>query len=74
MGARYRGDSYADTDNRVINPAHTLLDAALWYRQPSWTARLNISNLADKDHVSSYAWGYYWGPRRTVNLSLDFRF
>ena len=75
LGARYRGDSYADSANTVINPAHTLFDAALWYKRDAWTTRLNISNLTDKDYISSYAWSAAWqGSRRTVNLSVNYRF
>ena len=74
IGARYRGDSYADPDNTIINPAHTLLDATVAYHGQSWQANLNVSNLTDKDYAASYAWGYYRGPRRTVKLSLSYNF
>lgn len=74
LGARYRGDSYASNNNKIINPAYTLLDAALWYSHQQWTARLNVSNLADKEYASNLGWGYQPGSRRTVNLDVSYKF
>lgn len=74
LGIRHRGGSFADSANTVKNPAHTLLDAALWYRQRNWEARFNVSNLTNKDYASTYAYGYYWGPKRAASLDVSYRF
>ena len=73
VGARYKGKDFADESNTVVNAGHTLLDAALWYKQGPWHARLNVSNLANRDYITNIAWGSP-AQKRKINLNIDYKF
>ena len=74
MGVRHVGKRYADSENLVTIPSHTLMDVAIRYDAKQWSTVLNINNALNKDYVGSFAYGYYPGVRRTVNLSTTYRF
>lgn len=78
-GARYMGQTYGDTANKLDIPSFTLFDAAIRYdfekadpQLKGLQASVNVSNLFDKKYVSSCiaATGCYWGEGRTVYGTL----
>ncbi|WP_149538022.1 TonB-dependent siderophore receptor [Siccirubricoccus phaeus] len=82
-GVRYVGKSWGDSANTFRVPDYTLVDLMARYdlgqlsRTLEGTSlQVNVSNLFDKDYVSSclsYAWCWY-GYRRTVLATLRHRF
>ena len=59
-------------------PAYTVVDAFASYRfNPNLEARLNVSNVGDKDYyLAVYRGGFflYRGDKRAVRLSLNYDF
>lgn len=74
-GARYVGESYADTANTLVVPAYTLFDAAVHYEVGGWRAAINIANIADKTYVASCASpdACYYGERFRATASLGYK-
>lgn len=52
-GVRYLGSSWADNQNTLKVPAATLVDAKIGYERENWGVELNVTNLFDKEYVSS---------------------
>lgn len=78
-GVRYNGESYGDSANVYQIPSYTLWDAAIRYdlgqAGPAATQlALNVSNLADKQFVSTCGGvsSCYFGTGRTVNATVRF--
>ncbi|MEY2879566.1 MAG: putative TonB-dependent receptor BfrD precursor, partial [Verrucomicrobiota bacterium] len=54
LGAIYRGEIFASTDNTVLLPGFARLDAALFLRlSPRLRAQLNIENLLDRAYFAT---------------------
>lgn len=84
VGVRYFGAAYGDLANVIELPSYTLADAALRYDlghlDPALrglSLGLHASNLFDKTYVSSCFslsnGNCYFGNRRTVNATLQYR-
>ncbi|MCS2607959.1 TonB-dependent siderophore receptor [Halomonas dongshanensis] len=81
LGVRYYADIAADRANTETVPDYTLVDATLGYDMGQLgltgvEARLNVSNLLDKEYVAScnsleYC---YFGAERGVTASVHYRF
>lgn len=72
-GLRWVGSSWADNENTLKVPSHTLVDLGVnWRFAEDWQANLAVSNLLDKDYVSSCQTGYwcYYGEGRKASLTL----
>lgn len=77
LGVLYQGARYAGTDNVVVLPGYTRLDAAVFYAVTDQvTAQLNLENLLDRryflyansnDNITP-------GSPRAVKVSLTARF
>ncbi len=52
-GVRYLGESWADRANTLKVKDATVFDAAIRYKRDNWSVALNVSNLFDKEYVSS---------------------
>ncbi len=52
-GIRYYGKSWVDNENTLEVPAVTLADAKIGYERENWGVDLNVTNLFDKEYVSS---------------------
>ncbi|MHB0777069.1 TonB-dependent siderophore receptor [Halomonas sp. WWR20] len=81
LGVRYYADIYADEENTEKVPDYTLVDAMLRYDLSQLgyrgvSARLNVSNLLDKEYVAScYDLNYcYFGEERNVTATLSYAF
>ncbi|MDZ3833751.1 MAG: TonB-dependent siderophore receptor [Sphingopyxis sp.] len=80
VGAQHIGRRAGNTDNSVILPAYTRVDANLAYefdtRAGKWRAQLNILNLFDTFHYDSGGAfiPLYPGAPRTISASLSYRF
>lgn len=54
LGVIYRGEIYPSTDNTVLVPAFTRVDAAAFYNwSPKLRFQLNVENLGDKTYWAS---------------------
>lgn len=73
-GIRYVGKRFADSINTITTPAHTLVDASVTYDLNSWQFAMHATNLFDKAYPGTFAYGYYPGAKRTVNLTAALRF
>lgn len=79
-GVRYTGGNYGDLSNSQKAPAYTLIDASVHYELGKLDGRLrgarlgvNISNLFDREHVTTCGEGScYYGDRRNVLASLRY--
>ena len=78
-GVRYNGESYGDSANLYLIPSYTLWDAAIRYDLGRTGAvgtqfALNISNLSDKQYVSTCGGvsSCYYGTGRTVTATARF--
>ncbi|SDL22943.1 iron complex outermembrane recepter protein [Modicisalibacter muralis] len=81
LGVRYYADIYADRANTETVPDYTLVDATVGYDLAKLglqgvSARLNVSNLLDKEYVAScnsltYC---YFGAERSVVGTLSYSF
>ncbi|WP_249720346.1 TonB-dependent siderophore receptor [Pseudoxanthomonas japonensis] len=78
-GVRYNGESYGDSANLYLIPSYMLWDAAIRYDVGRIGAvgtqfALNVSNLSDKQYVSTCGGvsSCYYGTGRTVTLTARF--
>ncbi|PYE86479.1 iron complex outermembrane receptor protein [Phyllobacterium leguminum] len=72
-GVRYVGQRYGNTANTYDLDPVTLVDAALHYQKDGIRASLNLTNLADKDYVSSCSsFGCFYGEGRKVMGKVSF--
>ncbi|MBI3284214.1 MAG: TonB-dependent siderophore receptor [Burkholderiales bacterium] len=77
LGVVYRSDLYASTDNTVVIPGFTRLDAALYYTvNKNFNLQANIENLLDKKY---YAFAnsnnnITPGSPRALRVSLNAKF
>ena len=78
-GVRYNGESYGDSANAILIPSYTLWDAAIRYDAGRIGAvgtqfALNVSNLADKQFVSTCSGvsSCFYGTGRTVTATARF--
>lgn len=74
-GVRYMGASYDGSDNNRVGGV-TLFDAMLAYDRGPVRLALNLTNLADKEYVSTCLTrgDCYYGARRTIVGSATYRF
>ena len=74
-GVRYTGESWDGTDS-LRTPSATLLDAMLAWDNGPLRLALNVANLTDKVQLTTcLARGdCFYGQRRTVTLSANYRF
>lgn len=73
LGARYVGSSTATYIEAVRVPAFMLFDAMLAYETGPWRVALNLSNLADKLHVTNCIDVCYYGEPRRVAVAASYR-
>lgn len=74
-GVRYVGESYMDILNTLTNPAYTVFDAGLHYRQPKGiNLALNVKNIANNDHAQCTVTGgcQYITPR-VITATASYR-
>jgi len=76
LGVVHRGEVFTSTDNRVVLPAHTRVDAALFGGLGRFRGQVNVENLLDDAY---YAFAHSNdnitpGAPRTVRVSLTARF
>ncbi|MBB6270761.1 iron complex outermembrane receptor protein [Pedobacter cryoconitis] len=70
FGGNYVDKSFHNTDNTVIIPSYTLLNATAFYEQQKWRFGLACNNLANQKY-----WSYENPqPLRQLILSTSFRF
>jgi iron complex outermembrane receptor protein len=74
-GVRFVGESYADAANTLKVPSYTVADAAIHYERDNWRIALNVSNLFDKEYVSSCSGetSCFYGDRRRATLSASYK-
>lgn len=74
-GLRYVG-RVGDGTGRIFVPAVTLIDALVSYDVRAWRLSLNANNVTDKAYLATcLARGDCWfGARRNVTLTIDFRY
>ncbi|WP_367872107.1 TonB-dependent siderophore receptor [Luteolibacter sp. Populi] len=81
-GVRYTGGRYGDNPNALFIPSYTLFDAAIRYDLGKLASSLEgaavsltAANLADKVYVAKAETNISanYGPGRTVNLNLSYR-
>ncbi len=74
-GVRYTGKSWDGTDS-LRTPSATLLDAMVAWENGPLRVALNVANLTDKVQLTTcLARGdCFYGQRRTVTLSANYRF
>ena len=61
LGVIYRGDVFTSTDNLVVLPSWTRVDAAVYYNLTSGPAQVNIENLFDEN--------YYLNAHSNTNIT-----
>lgn len=81
FGMRYIGPNFATDTNTFKTQQATLFDAMLRYdlgaidpKLASVRLQVNAQNLFDTEYLTCQAGFCYWGPRRTVIGSLQYRF
>ena len=77
LGIIYRDDVYTSTDNLVMLPSWTRVDAAMYYNLTSmWRAQVNIENLFDEDYYlnAHSSTNITPGSPRAVRFALTTRF
>mgnify|MGYP001025845207 FL=1 len=77
LGVVYRGEIYANADNKVALPAFTRVDAALyWTLSPSLQLQLNVENLGNTRYFASAHSNNNISPGapRSAWVSLNFRY
>ncbi|SHE80210.1 iron complex outermembrane recepter protein [Modicisalibacter ilicicola DSM 19980] len=81
LGVRYYADIYADDANTEKVPDYTLVDATLGYDLgqvglKNVEARLNVTNLLDKEYVAScFDLNFcYFGAERSVKAHISYAF
>lgn len=67
-GVRYVSSAQGDVPNTFEVPGRTLMDVAAHYDWQHWRLALNVSNLFDREYVSTCSSPAvcYWGATRTV--------
>jgi catecholate siderophore receptor len=73
----YRGEIYANVDNKVALPAFTRVDAAVyWTLSPSLQLQLNVENLGNTRYFASAHSNNNISPGapRSAWVSLNFRY
>ncbi|MDQ2137585.1 TonB-dependent siderophore receptor [Alcaligenaceae bacterium B3P038] len=73
VGARFFGSALGFFNTNVSVPSYTLFDAMIGYDTGPWQFRLNGNNLADRQYISTYSYGAFYGPRRSVVASVGYR-
>ena len=75
-GVRYVGESYGDTTNARVTPAHTLYDAAVRYARGGVEGALNVTNLFDEDYdaICYSGGGCARGDERQVQVTVSMSF
>ncbi len=77
VGARYRGDSWADNANTLPAQSAWLMDAGTsWDFAPNRTANLNVTNLTDEAYTASCQTSFgtsacWQGEGRVITLNLS---
>lgn len=77
LGIVYRGEIYANVDNKVALPAFTRVDAAVyWTLSPSLQLQLNVENLGNTRYFASAHSNNNISPGapRSAWVSLNFRY
>ena len=77
LGVLYRGDVFTSTDNLVVLPDWTRVDAALYYDvTPMLRAQVNIENLFDEHYyLNAHSnTNITPGSPRAVRIALTTRF
>lgn len=77
LGVVYRGEIYANVDNKVALPAFTRVDAAVyWTLSPSLQLQLNVENLGNTRYFASAHSNNNISPGapRSAWVSLNFRY
>lgn len=72
-GVRFVGSSTATYIEGVRVPSYTLLDAMVGYETGPWRFTLNLSNLADRVHVTNCIDVCYYGEPRRVTAAASYR-
>ncbi|MEN0108644.1 MAG: TonB-dependent receptor, partial [Pseudomonas sp.] len=73
LGARYLGSYYYTTENTGKTDGTTLFDAALNYKIYKGTdLALNVSNIADEQHLVGSGTSDYYNPGREVTAKLSY--
>lgn len=72
-GVRYVGKSYANNINTLEVDDVTLADARIGYKKDNWGVDLTVTNLFDKEHVSSCQDAYTcsYGESRKALLKMN---
>lgn len=76
VGAQHIGNRAGNTDNSIVLPSYTRIDANLTYEVGAWRAQLNMLNLFNADYYDSGG-GFlplYPGAPRVVTGSISYRF
>lgn len=77
LGVLHRDDVHVSTDNAVVLPSYTRVDAAVYYSvSENLRVQLNIENLLDEDYYASAHSNnnIMPGAPRLFRLGLDWRF
>ncbi len=77
LGAIYRGDSFAATDNTVVLPGYTRFDAAVFFHaSENLNFQLNIENLLDTEYFTNAHnnTNITPGSPRGVRLGVNYKF
>jgi iron complex outermembrane receptor protein len=72
VGVRYVGETTPTWGTGTV-PAYTIVDASAAWTSGNWQARLNATNLTDKDHVAACTYHCFWGEPRQVILTASYR-
>ncbi|WP_200976384.1 TonB-dependent receptor [Echinicola sp. 20G] len=71
IGGNYVGENYLFSDNVFTIPSYTLLNASVFFEQPSWRLGLKGNNLNNEKYWSSY--GVAQAPANfAANLTVRF--
>jgi iron complex outermembrane receptor protein len=75
LGLQHQSERQGDLNNTFQTPAFTRLDAAVFYKQKHWTARLNVYNVADRDILLNPTRAPFFRPGapRTFLATLELR-
>jgi iron complex outermembrane receptor protein len=75
LGVRYTGSSSDQQYNKGYTlDSFTLLDAMVQYQlSNNWQLQVNARNLTDKTYVSACNFWCYYGPARSVEAQLSYR-
>ncbi len=67
-GVRYVSHSEGAADNSFAVPARVLIDVGVHYDLSDWRLAVNVSNLFNREYISSCssAVSCYWGATRTI--------